>query len=376
MKHYLWQNKDWPDLTWSCEKLLRPLSCVRKAQGAVSALLMSLPEEDRAQYCGECLADDITATAAIEGIGLDAKDVSLAVDGTARVNSVIFGKISPTAENLARLHWNAFLEREALSKARLLAWHKALFSGCCLPEAGFWRADAMRVVSGCTKSLRVHFEAPPSGHVDREMQAFLTWFNGESLTLDGVIRAAVAHLRFLTVHPFTDGNGRTARAVTDLALSQDADAPWRSVRLWKTVFENRPDYYANLEAAQKGGTDITDWILWFLAMVQAATDSAFTRLQALHRQTSLWQNFLASGATACQRAVIAKMKKDCEQGAAPFMTTRLYKELTGASRATAWREIEALCAAGILRQTRAGGRSTAYTLVDAEDAGDKKGRSS
>ena len=115
MKHYLWQNKDWPDLTWSCEKLLRPLSCVRKAQGAVSALLMTLPEEDRAQYCGECLADDITATAAIEGIGLDAKDVRLAVDGTARVNSVIFGKISPTAENLARLHWNAFLEREALS---------------------------------------------------------------------------------------------------------------------------------------------------------------------------------------------------------------------------------------------------------------------
>lgn len=164
--------------------------------------------------------------------------------------------------------------------------------------------------------------------------------------------------------------------MTDLALSQDADSPWRSVSLWKTVFENRLDYYANLEAVQKGSTDITDWILWFLAMVQAATDSAFTRLQALHRQTSLWQNFLASGATARQRAVIAKMKKDCEQGAAPFMTTRLYKELTGASRATAWREIEALCAAGILRQTRAGGRSTAYTLVDAEDAGDKKGRSS
>lgn len=234
----------------------------------------------------------------------------------------------------------------------------------------------MRVVSGCTKNLRVHFEAPPPGRVDREMQAFLTWFNGESLTLDGVIRAAIAHLRFLTVHPFTDGNGRTARAVTDLALSQDADSPWRSVSLWKTVFENRPDYYANLEAAQKGGTDITDWILWFLAMVQAATDSAFTRLQALHRQTSLWQNFLASGATARQRAVIAKMKKDREQGAAPLMTTRRYKELTGASRATVWREIEALCAAGILRQTRAGGRSTAYTLVDAEDAGDKKGRSS
>lgn len=320
----------------------------------------------------ELWVQEAVATSAIEGEQLNQDSVRSSVlrhlgveaDGSAPVSRQVAGLVDvmeDATQNFAA----------ALSKARLCRWHAALFptgvSGMQRIRVGDYRnhADPMQIVSGSPGRELVHYTAPPSAQVDEQMRAFLQWFSdthpgkAQRLPLDGIARAAIAHLWFETIHPFEDGNGRIGRAIVDLALAQDAAAPQRMLSLSHQLLAERKGYYAVLQSAQHGGMDVSDWVLWFVQQYLRACEHTGSLIRIAMEKSRFWSQHAATELNARQRKVVRRLLDDGDGGFLGGLNAEKYIKITGTSKATATRDLSQLVQAGLLF-TRGQGKALRY----------------
>lgn len=362
---YLWQDSLWPQLRYDAAVVGAELARTRRAQGVVEGKLAMLGFEARSTLVGEAWSQDAVATAAIEGERLDLAAVRSSV-ARRLGGAAVAGPAAPRhVDGLLDIMDDAVSRAaEPLTHARLHAWQAALFpsgfSGMRKIVVGAYRAHAepMQIVSGSIGRERVHYEAPPSPQVPTQMEALLAWLNGATEP-DRLVQAALVHLWFETVHPFEDGNGRVGRALIDLVLARDSGEASRLMRMSQRLLAVRDDYYRELERAQHGGCDVTPWVAWLIAQVRTACEEASAVIDLSLDKARFWQAHQETALSPRQRKVLKVLLDAGPDGFEGGMSTKKYESLTGASRATASRELIELAEQGLLR--RAGrGRSTRY----------------
>lgn len=364
---YIWQYDNWTDFRWHADKLLHRLGSTRFSQGrllnSVSSLGMPLTCEAQA----EILTEEAVKTAAIEGQSLNRESVRSSV---ARRLGLPAAGLSPAdrhADALVELLFDATGNYEKpLTPERLKAWQAALFptgySGLKPVRTGEWRgSEPMQVVSGPIGRERIHFEAPAE-RIEDEIKEFLLWWENSRKTADGLLRAAIAHFRFVTIHPFEDGNGRIARALTDMALAQDEGLAARFYSFSAQIMAERDDYYKILELSQKGGKDITRWLLWFLECLERAMSRSEKLIANVLAKAEFWKRHGQTPVSERQRKVINRLLDAEPVGFEGGMTTRKYVSMTKASRATAYRELSDLVSKKILKPGSGKGRNVRYYL--------------
>jgi Fic family protein len=362
---YLWQRADWPQWRYDLAELAGPLAEVSRRQGRLLGRLADagFPLQDQASLLA--LTEDVLKTSEIEGESLDPASVRSSI---ARRLGVDIGALAPSdraVEGVVDMILDATARHDAaLDAERLCAWHAALFptgrSGLHAIRVGAWRDDAngpMQVVSGPLQRQRVHYEAPPAARLDAEMHGFLAWANADS-DEPPLLKAGLAHLWFVTVHPFDDGNGRIARAVGDLFLARADGSPQRFYSLSAQIQRERKDYYALLERTQKGDLDVTAWLRWFLDVLGRALDSADATLDRVLAKARFWQRWAGTPLNQRQSKVLNRLLDGFEGK----LTCAKWAALAKCSPDTALRDINELIAAGALRKLPGGGRSTAYGL--------------
>jgi Fic family protein len=373
---YLWQASGWPRLTWDANAVTAPLAQARLAQGRMLGLAGGLGMMDLAELQLAGWTQEALATAQIEGEQLQLNSVRASA---ARRLGLAAG--GPSAAGDARTEATLDVLQAAVSRWEhplaeqdLFDWHAALFptgrSGVTRIATGGWRThrEPMQIVTPrIGKPDEVHYEAPRSIDVPAQMRALLEWFNTHSRVpeIDGLVRSAVVHLWFEAIHPFEDGNGRIGRAVAELALAQDMRSDRRLFSLSAQLAHDRAGYYAQLQAATgQPSLDITPWVRWFVGRVQAAFDAATGQMQQALAHGRYWAQVNAwhPGLSASQRKVLARLLEAEPEGFAGGMSTEKYVNLTGASRATAYRELTQLTELGLLERTGQG-RGTRYRLV-------------
>lgn len=372
MPQYIWEQANWPDCTWDSSKLLEPLAECRREQGRLQAQLESSGFEDDLAAQAETLEEDAIQTAAIEGEKLDREMVRSSVATHLGLEQGGLRPASRATDGLVEVLLDATRNYEQpLTLERICSWHAALFptgqSGLKRIVVGAWRAEHMEVVSGPINRPKVHYVAPRPDALEHEMASFVSWWEQSRQGLDGVLRAGLAHLRFVTIHPFDDGNGRIARTLTDLALAQDERRSVRYYSLSAQIMSRRNEYYDVLEQTQKGDGDVTEWLLWFLEQVRLSVTTAGQTMARVLLKAEFWRKHAATPLTERQRKVVNRLldagPEHLGGGFEGGLTNRKYSGMTKASRATAYREITDLVEKGILSQRAQKGRSVAYDLV-------------
>jgi Fic family protein len=315
----------------------------------------------------QTLIADVLKSSEIEGEKLDADQVRSSI---ARRLGMDVGGLKPAdrhVEGVVEMILDATRRYDqALTAERLFSWHASLFptgrSGMTTIRVGAWRDDStgpMQVVSGPIGRERVHFQGPPAKRVDSDMQAFLKWFEA-SVDIDPVLKAGMAHLWFVTIHPFDDGNGRLARAIADMALARSESSPQRFYSMSAQIGQERGAYYDILELTQKGSLDVTPWMQWFLGCLRRAIDGAQTTLGSVLIKARFWDSIRGVPLNKRQTLVL-NLLLDGFEGK---LTTSKYAKLTKSSQDTALRDILPLVERGILVRGPEGGRSTSYALAD------------
>lgn len=362
---YFWNNKNWPNFKWDDSKVLPYLSQSRKIQGQLFAMVKEVGLTVEADF----FAEDALKTSAIEGEKLNPDSIRSSV--AIRLGLPAAG-LPPSQRNIDGLvemlidATQSFAKK--LNQSRLLGWQAGLFptgySGIHKIQVGEWRgsSEPMRVISGRIGNEKIHYEAPPAKQVPKEMDSFLKWFNRKS-NMDGLIRAAVAYIWFVSIHPFDDGNGRIARAITDLALAQDEATAKRCYSLSSQINKDRESYYKTLEKTQKGDLDITDWIVWFLQTFTKALELALQSMDLATLVGRFWQSHGHVDFNSRQRKVIQKMLECEPEGFKGGMTNKKYVSITKTSRESAKRDLADLEAKGIIQRNEGKGRSISYALV-------------
>ena len=365
MSQYIHERPEWPSFRWDAAALNGPLAEVRHRQGRLLGQMEGLGFSLRAEAVLRTLTQDVLKSSEIEGEILDAAQVRSSV---ARRLGMDVGAATPAdrfVDGVVEMMLDATQNYAApLTAERLFGWHAGLFptgySGMRKIAVGRWRDDAkgpMQVVSGSLGRERVHYEAPAATWLDGEMRRFMDWFdNGEGL--DGVLRAGLAHLWFVTLHPFEDGNGRIARALADMTLARTERTKQRFYSLSTQIRKERNDYYAILERTQKGDLDVTAWLLWFLDCLGRAISGTETTLEAVFAKSRFWERQKAVSLNERQRLMVNKLLDGFEGK----LTSSKWAKIAKCSQDTALRDIRELLDRGILAKEPAGGRSTAYTL--------------
>lgn len=366
--HYFWQSKAWPDFNWNSELLLQPLAAVRKRQGRFLRTMEELGFEDGLRAYALAVEEDAIQTAAIEGENLDREGVRSSIAAHLGLPTAGLRPADRAVDGLVEILLDATHNHAGvLTKDRLCGWHAALFpsgrSGFHSIVTGAWRTAPMQVVSGPYGRRKVHFEAPPPERLETEMTAFFAWWTRSREKLDGVLRAALAHLYFVTVHPFDDGNGRLARTISDMALAQDEGTGRRYYSLSAQIMKERDTYYAMLEKTQVSDGECTQWLLWFIGCLDRALVAAEGTLTALLFKAAFWKRHADVLLSERQRKVLNRLLDAGKGGFEGGLSTRKYMGMTKASRTTAWREIEDLLQKKMLRPLLGGGRSTAYDIA-------------
>ncbi len=364
---YIWQAAQWPGMAYDAAALAPALAEVSRAQGMLLGRLTDVGMALRDQASLAALTEDVVKTSAIEGEVLNVASVRSSI---ARHLGVDIGAVAPVdrhVEGVVEMVLDATSRSTApLTAERLFAWHGALFptgySGMTRISVGQWRDDAsgpMQVVSGPIGRQKVHFEAPPADRLASETAAFLAWANAASGEPD-LIKAGLAHLWFVTLHPFDDGNGRIARAVGDLFLARaDGDTQQRFYSLSAQIQRERKDYYTELERAQKGPLDVTPWLAWFLGALGRAICSAQTTLDGVLAKAHFWQRW--AGVSFNERQV--KLLNRLLDGFDGKLTSTKWAAIAKCSQDTALRDITVLLDLGVLMRSQGGGRSTGYELA-------------
>lgn len=364
---YLWERPDWPAFRWDDRRLVAPLAAARMRQGVLIGRMSGLGFDVHRDAHAEAVIADAVKSSAIEGERLDVASVRSSVARHLGIPDVAMRRVDDRTEGVVRMLLEATTDLEApLTVARLLDWQSGLFpdgrSGLFDVQTGQWRDDhdgPMQVVSGPIGRQRVHFEAPAAVIVADEMSRFLDWFNAPS-SIDGVLRAGVAHLWFVTIHPFADGNGRVARAIADRALAQCERSSRRYYSLSSEIRRRRAAYYEILERTQKGDVDITDWLAWFLECFTRAVDDADSITGGVVRKALFWQRVGGDPLGDRQRRVLNRVL-DGFEGA---LTTAKWASMTKVSIPTAQRDINDLIERRILVRNEGGSRLTSYRLAD------------
>ena len=369
---YIWQASDWPTWRFDLAALAQPLADVSRAQGLLMGRLADVGLALRDQASLSALTEDVIKTSAIEGEQLDLQSVRSSI---ARRLGVDIGALAPVdrhVEGVVEMVLDATANCHApITRERLFGWHAALFptgySGLGRIKVGRWRDDAtgpMQVVSGPLQRQRVHFEAPPAARLAAETRRFLAWANRGSGE-PPLIKAGLAHLWLVTVHPFDDGNGRIARAVGDLFLARADGSPQRFYSLSAQIQRERKAYYDILERTQKQSLDVTEWLAWFLATLHRPVDQAQSSLDGVLAKTRFWQRWAAPAAAAPLNERQVKVVNRLLDGFEGKLTSSKWAAIAKCSPDTALRDITDLLARGVLRKSEAGGRSTSYELDDA-----------
>ena len=369
MSKYIWQHTTWPSLTWDTDALLKPLGESRLLQGKLLSKVAGLGFNLEHQAQAEILVEEAVKTSAIEGELLDVQSVRSSVArklGFSAAGLPFDRRVDDLVSVLIDATQNY---DKPLSSERLWGWHAALFptgySGMHKIKVGSWRdgEEPMRVLSGPIGREKVHFEAPPSGRLDAEMQRFLSWWDDSKGAVEGIIRAAIAHVWFVTIHPFDDGNGRIARALTDMAMAQDDKQRVRYYALSAQIMSEREEYYSILEKTQKGSSDVTGWLVWFLGCFARAIKHSDDMLNGVFSKAEFWRTHAQDKLTDRQKKVVNRLLDAGPDGIEGGMTTQKFASMTHCSRVTAYRELDRLHANGILERIGQG-RAVRYELRD------------
>lgn len=365
---WIWQQAEWPRFTWDERALSPVLARARRAQGELSGIARMLDIRLGLSAQLEILAVEGMTTSAIEGEKLDAGALRSSIARHLGLPSAGLPRPSRSVEGLVEVLLDATQRHsEPVTLKRLCSWQAALFptgrSGLHEIRVGKLRGKApMRIVSGPVGRERVHYEAPPSTRLKAEVDAFLEWFRRPPPTLDGLLRAGLAHAWFEIVHPFEDGNGRVGRALLDMALAQDENRPMRLYSLSARFMEKRDDYYTALERTSSGGLDVTFWLSWFLEQVEAAAHSSESIVRGVLEKARFWMRHSQTELNERQLKALNRMLDSGEEGFVGGMTNRKYANLTKASPATAQRDLADLVAKGCLVLVGSG-RNAHYELA-------------
>lgn len=366
MAAYIYQQDGWPHFQWKQDELAEQLASVSRHQGRLIGRMETMGLKLRAEAVLETLTEEVTKSSDIEGETLDREQVRSSL--ARRLGMDVAGLKIPdrNVEGVVEMMLDATQNYAApLTAERLFGWHAALFptgrSGMSRIVVGAWRTEEsgpMQVISGPYGKEKVHYEAPAFDQLDGEMAAFLEWFEGNA-RIDPVLKAAVAHLWFVTIHPFDDGNGRIARAIADMALARSENSPQRFYSMSAQIRAERKAYYDILETTQKGGLDITCWLRWFLACLDHAFDGAEVVLENVIRKARFWEALAGVKLNDRQQAMLNRLLDGFEGK----LTSSKWAIITKTSQDTASRDINDLVARNILRKDEAGGRSTSYSLA-------------
>jgi Fic family protein len=365
MRKYIHQLRSWPSFEWEDEKILLPLSHVRHKQGRLLGKLEDLGFKLKKEATLETLTQEVIKSSEIEGEKLPQDQVRSSV---ARKLGIELAGAVPSNRNVDGIV-EVMLDAsqkfdQVLSKERLIGWHAALFptgrSGMHKIQVGSWRNDEtgpMQVVSGALGKERVHFEAPEASRLEAEMKKFIDWFNTRQ-NLDPVLKSAIAHLWFVTIHPFDDGNGRIARAIADMQLARADESKQRFYSMSSQIQKERNMYYDMLEKTQTGNLDITDWLVWFLACLDRAITASTQTLSGVIQKAKFWEANQSVSLNQRQRLMINKLMDGFEGK----LTTSKWAKIAKCSPDTALRDIQDLIGKNMLVKEEGGGRSTSYKI--------------
>ena len=362
---YIHERATWPEFTWAADTLADFLAAVRHMQGRLLGKMETLGFDLKAEASLAVLTSDVVKSSAIEGELLNPVEVRSSIARRLGLDIAGLRKVGREVEGVVDMMLDGTRNFDKpLTKKRLFGWHASLFptgrSGMRRISVGGWRtkeSGSMQVVSGPMGKEKVHFEAPEAGRLDAEMTRFIKWFNAPA-KMDPVLKAGVAHFWFVTIHPFEDGNGRIARAVADMALARADGTSDRFYSMSSQIETERKNYYLELESAQRGDMNITNWLGWFLGCLDRAIGGADQTLSVVLDKARLWQRINRRPVNERQRRIINWMLN----GFKDVLSTSKYAKLAQCSTDTALRDIRELLERGILVQNASGGRSTSYRL--------------
>jgi Fic family protein len=365
MSGYIHQLKSWPSFTWEDDALIQPLTNLRFQQGHLLGKLAGLGFQFREETTLATITQDVIKSSEIEGELLPVNEVRSSI--ARRLGIEIAGEVSVSrnVDGVVEMMLDATQNYDQpLTPDRLFAWHAALFpsgqSGMQKITIGIWRQDStgpMQVVSGPIGKECVHYEAPPAVHLDREMHNFLSWFNSATKT-DPILKAAIAHFWFVSIHPFDDGNGRIARAIADMQLARADGSKQRFYSMSAQIQQDRKNYYSMLEETQKGNLDITPWLLWFIACLNRAIALSDQSLDGVMQKESFWEQHRTTEFNDRQLKMLNKLI----DGFTGKLTTSKWAKTNKCSADTALRDIQDLISKEILEKEEGGGRSTSYRI--------------
>jgi len=365
MTGYIHQRKNWTDLTWQNAPVCASLGDVRFLQGTVLGSIRSLVLSSREERTLDALTSDILGSSEIEGERLDREQVRSSVARKLGLNVAGLVPAPRNVDGVVEMMLDATQRyREPLTEERLFGWHAALFptgySGMNRIAVAKYRTNEMKVVSGAIGKEKIHFEAVPAKDVKEEMDRFLAWLNDGGVVIDAVLRSAIAHLWFITIHPFDDGNGRIARAISDMVLARSEDSAERFYSLSKQILAGRNEYYDVLKRTQHGDKDITEWLVWFLGTLKKALRETEESVQSVLLKAAFWEKHRDVPMNERQRLMINTIL----DGLSGKLTASRWAKITKCSTDTALRDINDMIEKGILKRGEAGGRSSDYKLAD------------
>jgi len=362
---YIHQLSDWPHFKWDMQEITPLLAETRHNQGRLIGRMESLGFGAQAEASLQTLTMEVVKSAEIEGEILDVQQVRSSIARKLGLNVAGVIPSERHVDGVVEMMLDATQHyQKKLTKQRLFGWHNALFpsgfSGMYKITVADWRkqeGEPMQVISGPIGKEKIHFEAPSALKLENEMQQFLDWFN-KQLGVDPVLKAAIAHLWFVTIHPFDDGNGRITRAISEMQLARADKSSNRFYSMSNQIRKQRNEYYQILETTQKGSLNITHWIKWFLVCLNSSFSSTDESLKKVLLKSKFWAKHSATEMNPRQRSMVEKLTEDF----LGKLNTSKWASMTKTSNDTALRDIQDLVKKGVLVQDQRGGRSTTYSL--------------
>ena len=367
---YIWQYPEWPSFTWNDSRLIALLSEVRNLEGKIQGMMDGLGFNVQSMTALNVMTEDVLRSNEIEGVILNSDKVRSSIARHLGIDTAGLPQPDHYTEGVVQIMMDAVTNcNKPLTPERLFNWHAALFptgrSGTYPITVGAYRTggEPMQIVSGAMGKEKVHYEAPPSDVVPDMMTDFLTWINSDNTVIDPVLKAAVAHLWFVAIHPFDDGNGRLTRTITDMQLAKADGFPLRFYSMSAEILREKKAYYEILEHTTSNSTDITEWLEWFLNTMKSSILRAKETVKRVVSKSSFWQRHREIPMNERQVRVVNMLW----DGFTGKLTSSKWAKITKTSQATALRDITDLIEKGILTAAADGGRSSNYLLKDDAD---------
>jgi Fic family protein len=363
---YIYTAANWPRFAWKADRLVSRLSAARYQQGLLLGRMHELGYQLQKEATLAALTEETVESSAIEGEALNRESVRSSLARRMGLEAAGTRPADRNVEGIVEMMMDATQKHASpLTEERIFGWHAALFptgrSGMRKIRTGAWRGGGMKVVSGPEGKQKVHFEAPAAEQVGPEMKRFLVWYKDNATPVEPLIKAGLAHLYLVTIHPFEDGNGRIARAITEMSLARLENSAQRFYSMSSQIREERKSYYEILESTQKGGMDVTEWLVWFLDCLGRAIAKANELTAGVLAKDAFWRHLKQESIeTSARQKKVINLLLDGFEGK---LTTEKWAKLAKTSHDTALRDIQDLIGKGILKQEKGGGRSTAYVLV-------------